>query len=148
MGGDKDAWDICEPWCRTYLANASAGEKAEVVIISTAVSQWEDVNVWETNQFLVPSLLLMWFWKFISRSISVTCSLVSETSAQSTWTLVLIQTSSTLICLYIATGRYTVQHGSYILFIARMFPYSSAAGWCKALGVLLKVYVSTKRCWY
>lgn len=81
MGGDKDAWDICEPWCRTYLSNASAGGKAQVVIISIAASQREDVNVWETNQFLVPSSLLMWFWRFISRSISVTCSLVSETNS-------------------------------------------------------------------
>lgn len=82
VGGDKDAWDICEPWCGTYLANASAGGKAQVVIISIAAPQREDVNVWETHQFLVPSLLLMWFWRFVFRSISVTCSLESETSAQ------------------------------------------------------------------
>lgn len=84
VGGDKDAWDICEPRCRTYHATASAGETAQVVIISSAASQREDVNVWETHQFFVPSILLMWFWRCISRSI--TCSLDSETTAQSTWT--------------------------------------------------------------
>lgn len=120
VGGDEDAWDICEPWCRTYLANASAGGKAQVVIISIAASQWEDVNVWETNQFLVPSSLLMWFRRLISRSISVTSSLESETSAHSTWTVVLIQTSSTLICSYVyCTAR--VLHTFYGAHVSTHF---------------------------
>lgn len=93
VGVDKDAWDICKPWYRTYLANASAREEARVVIISIAASWWEDVNVWETNQFLVTSFLFMWFQRFISRCVSVTCSLAPKTLEQSAWADLIIHPS-------------------------------------------------------
>lgn len=108
-----------------------------VVIISNAESlPWEDVNVWETNQFLVPSLLLMWFWRFISRCMAVTCSLVSETSE------------------YMNSSAYPDLFNSRLLMHCFWQIYCAAGAhvsihvWCKALCVLLKVYVSTKRCWY
>lgn len=71
---------------------------------SSLQQQWEDENVWQTNQFLVQSL--MWFWKFISRCIFATWSLVPKTSARST--RVFIQTPSTLICVYISSKCCTI----------------------------------------
>lgn len=102
-------------------------------MISNAQPPREDANIWETNQVLIQSPLLMWFWRFISRCISLTCSFTAQC----------FQTSSALVCSTLLLAGWT--SGAMHPFMKHVFLYTSAAGnvkhWCFFFPESLCIYL-------